>query len=177
MKKLTSIIGLLAIVSAAFGADVVRYGTGNVVVNSANSSATVVTNGLYPNSVAAVTTATNLVLLNPGSFYADRDISLQFTAAATAASTTNAVFVLTATTANIAITNNAANGWAQSASPRSTYLTVTLPLNGTTAVCTNIVLSPASTPAFANGVNLYLETVAMGAGTASLTNYSITVAQ
>ena len=176
MKKIVSIIALASLALASFGADIVRYSGGNIAINSANGSAAV-TNGLYATSVAAATTATNLVMVNPGSFYQDRDIILTLTAQATAASTTNAVFVFTASGNNISVTNSATTGAAGSATPRGTFLTVTLPLNGTTAVTTNVILSPATTPAFANGLNVYCESIAMGVGTASLTNYSVTAVQ
>jgi hypothetical protein len=176
MKKF-SLIAIAALVAlASFGADVVRYGGGNVAVNSANGSASI-TNGLYAYSIAGGATATNLELLNPGSYYQNSDLIVTIQAQATAATTTNAVFTFSATGSNISVTNSATTGASGSAAPRGTFLTVTLPLNGTTAVTTNIVLSPATAPAFANGLNVYLESIQMGTGTASLTNYTVTAVQ
>lgn len=174
MKKF-AILAVSLLASAVFAADTVRVGGINAPVNSSSGSS-VTTNGVYALSIAGSSIVTNLVLLNPGSYYADRDICLQFQAQATGATTTNAVFVLSSTVQSISITNGA-NGTAGSSSPRGTFLTVTLPLNGTTPVTTNIVLSPSSSPAFANGLNVYLESIQMGTSAQALTNYSVTVSQ
>ena len=176
MKKIVSIVAVSVVALASFGADTLRYSAGNIAINSANGSAAV-TNGLYATSIAAATTVTNLVLVNPGSYYQNSDVILTLTAQATSATTTNAVFVFSATGSNISVTNSATTGANGSATPRGTFLTVTLPLNGTTAVSTNVVLSAASTPAFATGLNVYCESISMGVGTASLTNYSVTAVQ
>jgi hypothetical protein len=186
MKKIISILTLCVLTTALFAADTVRYGTGSAIINSqstwvTNTAVGLVTNGFYPPYIVGTNTCTNLVLLNPGGSLpgADKDIVIQFTAAATAATTTNVVFTLTATVGNpISITNAPATGWNGSAAPRGVFSTQTLALNGTTPVTTNVVFSPAVAPYFANGLNLYLETIQMGvAATACLTNYSVTVVQ
>jgi hypothetical protein len=136
------------------------------------NSTSLATNGLYTAGLAASTTETNLLIVNPGG-QADGDIIIQFTAAATASSTTNVTFVLSDSVIPVTITNNPAIGLNQAALTRGTFTTVTMALNGTTPVTTNIVYSKFSTPAIANGLNIYLESIQMGAGTAALTNYSV----
>jgi hypothetical protein len=130
------------------------------------------TNGLYTAGIAGNTIETNVLFLNAGGTQ-DGDVIVQFIASATAASTTNVVFVLSSSVQPLYITNNPTTGANGSASPRQTYATVTMALNGTALVTTNVVFSKFSTPPLANGLNLYLESIQNGAGTASLTNYSV----
>jgi hypothetical protein len=147
------------------------------VVNSASggTNTSLATNGLYSSSIAAATTETNLVCITPGGFN-DMDMVVQLTANGTSASTTNTVaFLITSSALPVVITNSTALGNGQSGSPRGTFATYTLALNGTTAVTTNIVLSHYSSPAVGKGLNLYLESVAVNAGSSSATNYSIAV--
>ena len=144
---------------------------------------TVATNGLYSaglvSAVAAtavVVTETNLVQLNPG-LTPDKDIVIQFGASALAATgaTNTIAFNLSASVLPVTITNSI-YGQNASANPRSTLGTYTLAFNGTTPVTTNIVLSPASTPAIANGESIFLESIGVVAG-ATATNYYVAVVQ
>jgi hypothetical protein len=153
-------------------------GVASYAVNSAvgNASTATATNGVYSSSIAGATTESNIIQINPGS-NPHGSLVLQLTASATAASTSNAVFVITSSALPIAITNAATSGVAGSASPRGTFATYTLVLNGTTPVTTNIVLTGSSTPSVANGLNLYLESIQNTHATALLTNYSVVVVQ
>lgn len=164
---------------ATNAATVIGVPSGGKIVNSGSGSTTgVATNGLYPTAIAAATTITNLVLLNPGSFQSDGTLILQFTASGTTASTTNtAVFALSASASTIAITNSTALGVAGSASPRATFPSVTLTLNGTTPVTTNVVYSANAAPYYANGLNIYLESIAGNTGSSAITNYSVVPVQ
>jgi hypothetical protein len=160
----------------------VTAGNGQLVVNSAAglNSADLATNGAFPLSITSTTVCTNLVVLNQngrGNF-----LAIQITASANTASTTNAIFVLTSSVIPQSPTNNAIGagqcGVPLSTTKRGQFCQITLPLNGTTASTTNVLYSPATTPAFNGAMNVYLETITPGA-TASmvLTNYSVAVGQ
>jgi hypothetical protein len=169
-------IGLTASAATVIGV----IGTPGVVGYAVNSTSggtntvTQPTNGLYTASITNGTES-NIVLLNPGAPNTDQDTVIQLTAQANAATTSNAVFVISSSALPITITNSASTGAAQSANPRGTFTTYTLVLNGTTAVTTNIVLSHYSTPAVGRGLNLYLESIQNTSLTALLTNYSVAV--
>jgi len=178
-------LGLTAHADSKIGV-VGQPGIPSTLVNSAlggTQYTTAATNGLYGQSIqsvaassALVVTETNLVPLTPGGMI-DKDCVIQFTAAATAATgaTNTIVWNLSASVLPVTITNSI-YGQNASANPRGTLESVTLVLNGTTAVSTNITLSPALLPAVANGENLYLESIGVVAG-ATATNYSVAVVQ
>jgi hypothetical protein len=154
-------------------------GVASYAVNSANgttNSTSLATNGLYSAGIAASTTETNLVLINPGSSPNSR-LVLQLTSAGMTASTSNTLtFVISASALPVTITNSTTTGANYSATTRGTFASYALALNGTTSVTTNIVLNASSTPAIANGLNLYMETIAVsGAGANVATNYSVVV--
>ena len=153
-------------------------GLAGYAVNSANgttNSTSLATNGLYSAGIAASTTETNLVLINPGSSPNSR-LVLQLTSAGMTASTSNTLtFVISASALPVTITNSTTTGANYSATTRGTFASYALALNGTTSVTTNIVLSHYSSPAVGKGLNLYLESVAVNAGSSSATNYSVVV--
>jgi hypothetical protein len=156
-------------------------GVASYAVNSANgttNSSTLATNGLYTAGLAASTTETNLISITPGNIV-DGDLVLQLTATGVTAASTNgsAVFVITGSVLPITITNNATTFVNQSSTVRGTFATVSLALNGTATVTTNIVYSKSSTPAVANGLSLYLESVQNSSSSGALTNYSAVVVQ
>lgn len=154
----------------------------NSAAGSTNST-TLATNGLYsagltgPVATSGSTTETNLILINPG-LQPDGDIILQLSAASTIATgaTNTITWTFSDTVLPATITNSIPLGNNASGQTRGTFASYTLALNGTSTVTTNIVLSKFSTPAIANGLNIYLESVAAFAGTTA-TNYSVSVVQ
>ena len=169
-------IGMTASAATVIGV-IGTPGVAGYAVNSTSGGTNTVTqptNGLYTASITNGTES-NIILLNPGAPNTDQDTVIQLTAQANAATTSNAVFVISSSALPITITNSASTGAAQSANTRGTFATYTLVLNGTTAVTTNIVLSHYSTPAVGRGLNLYLESIQNTSLTALLTNYSVAV--
>lgn len=148
------------------------------LVNSANGQNTFSypTNGLYGTYISANVIVTNIVPLKN---YPTDTTSLQITASATASTTTNLVVQIYSATAPVSLSINTNQGsnpgcvTNSATTPLAYFDTITLPLNGTTPVCTNREYTIASTPPKARGLNLYVYTIQMGAGTASVTNYSI----
>jgi hypothetical protein len=136
------------------------------------------TNGFYPTGIGpGAITVTNIIYL--GTVPKD-NVAIQFTGAANGSSTTNAVVQIYCSTvpASLSINTNGGNtlGYTNAATtPLQSFATITLPLSGTTTVCTNANYSTASVPVKAAGLGLYLYSIGMGAGTVSLTNYSVSV--
>ena len=144
----------------------------------------IATNGLYTGSIVSPVAATavsvvetNLIQVNPG-VQPDGDVILQLGAQATAATgaTNTITWTFTGSVLPVTITNSTTLGNNGSANPRGTLASYTLALNGTTPVTTNIVLSKFSTPAIANGLAIYCESIGVVAG-ATATNYYVAVVQ
>ena len=160
------------------------------VINSTvgGTSQTLATNGLYPSSIigaGAGDIVTNLVLLNPSG--TGNTIVLQFSATAggtvSANTATNVVYSIVSSLAPVTITTNAAgNGAYISAltTPTQPYLAATNWLSATagTMVTTNLVLTPTTTPPFAGGLRLYLQTIQADTTSAAfVTNYAVYCSQ
>ena len=113
MKKLTSIIGLLAIGVAAYSADSVRfYGPGTPVINSASTTATNLTfgantNGIWPCYIPASTSFTNVTAFPVSN---GKLASIEFNVASSQASASNVVWQIGRSVSGNSPTNSTATG-------------------------------------------------------------------
>lgn len=177
IKTVSAVAGLLLVTFASLAAD--SFSTGNLIATSTANTNAFPTNGLYGSGILANVIVTNIVPI--GNVAADTT-SIQVQGAAMSASTTNLVFQIWAAVAPVSLsvnTNQGANPGCRTnnaTTPLALFDTITLPLNGTTLVCTNKCYGPATTPSKGKALNLYLYSVQMGAGTVGCTNYSVTVA-
>jgi hypothetical protein len=177
-KLMVSVLAVLTLACFTAQAASSFAGPTPIIGSSFLGATNVCTNGLYPTGIGpGNVTVTNIIYLGT---VPKENVAIQFTAAANGSSTTNAVVQIYCATTPAALNVNTNGGstlgYTNAAStPLQSFATITLPLSGTTPVATNACYSPNIAPLKANGLGLYLYSVGMGAGTVSLTNYSVSV--
>lgn len=145
----------------------------NWVGANTNYNVGTATNGFYPASIAAGSNVVNIIPINVSG---GKDVAVQFSASATAATgaTNTANLVLYQSTMNPVLAYDTATGSMTNATPITPFAELTIILTGTTSVSTNVNYSSTSTPAKGAVPYLYVYSIGVAAG-AVLTNYSVFV--